>query len=84
MIEISEEEKKRGEDLLDDLHYLQRKYRKKGEITHLGREVREIEEWIANLSSDDFSALLSQPVGNFFRIHYSQIRNRKKNYIKEI
>ena len=78
MIEISKGDKNRGEELLETLHYLQWKYRKKGEIIHLGREVREVVEWIADLSSDDFNALMSQSVGNFFRIHYSQIRKRRK------
>ena len=69
----------RGEVLWEQLHKLQKKYPKQD--NRMGYEHPKVEEWIASLSSEDFTAMMMLRIGNMSRIHYSQIRKRVKKDI---
>ena len=66
---------KTGEELYQELQNLIYTFNK--EDYGYGRASIEVENWIAGLSLDEFNNLLSQPIGNIARTHYSAIRQRR-------
>ena len=64
----------RGEEVWRELLKLKEKYPKPD--TRMGFEHPKVEEWIGNLSDEDFTAMIMLRIGHMAKIHYSKIRRR--------
>lgn len=71
----------RGETVFEELIRLKEKYPKPN--TRMGFEHLKVEEWLENLSDEDFNAMMMLRIGHMAKIHLSQIRKRvKKDMLK--